>query len=231
MPDVYTHGHHESVLRSHTWRTAENSAAYLLPHLAPGLALLDVGCGPGTITADLAAARGAGPGRRPRPVRGPARPGALGRAGPRAEQPVVRRRRRLRAGPPGRHVRRRPRPPGAPAPGRPDGRPARDGAGDQARRADRGPRGRLRRDGLAPAQRRADPVARDVPRGGPRQRRGPGRRARAAGLGPPRRLHRRHALGRRRGATPRPPTGPGGPGCGPTGSPAPRWPTRPSPRA
>lgn len=51
---TYTHGHHESVLRSHRWRTAENSAAYLLPHLAPGLSLLDVGCGPGTITADLA---------------------------------------------------------------------------------------------------------------------------------------------------------------------------------
>jgi SAM-dependent methyltransferase len=51
---TYTHGHHESVLRSHTWRTAENSAGYLLPHLAPALSLLDVGCGPGTITADLA---------------------------------------------------------------------------------------------------------------------------------------------------------------------------------
>jgi len=54
-PDVYTHGHHESVLRSHSWRTAENSAPHLLPHLRPGLRLLDVGCGPGTITADLAA--------------------------------------------------------------------------------------------------------------------------------------------------------------------------------
>jgi SAM-dependent methyltransferase len=52
--DVYTHGHHESVLRSHRWRTAENSAAYLLPHLRPGLDLLDVGCGPGTLTVDLA---------------------------------------------------------------------------------------------------------------------------------------------------------------------------------
>ena len=31
---TYTHGHHESVLRSHTWRTAENSAGYLLGHLA-----------------------------------------------------------------------------------------------------------------------------------------------------------------------------------------------------
>lgn len=51
---MYTHGHHESVLRSHRWRTVENSAAYLLPHLRPGLRLLDVGCGPGTITADFA---------------------------------------------------------------------------------------------------------------------------------------------------------------------------------
>jgi SAM-dependent methyltransferase len=51
---TYTHGHHESVLRSHRWRTAENSAGYLLPHLSSGATLLDVGCGPGTITADLA---------------------------------------------------------------------------------------------------------------------------------------------------------------------------------
>lgn len=50
---TYTHGHHESVLRSHTWRTAENSAGYLLGHLSPDMELLDVGCGPGTITADL----------------------------------------------------------------------------------------------------------------------------------------------------------------------------------
>jgi SAM-dependent methyltransferase len=53
--DTYTHGHHDSVLRSHRWRTAENSAGYLLPHLHPGLDLLDVGCGPGTITLELAA--------------------------------------------------------------------------------------------------------------------------------------------------------------------------------
>ncbi len=50
----YTHGHHESVLRSHRWRTAENSAGYLLPHLRRGQSLLDVGCGPGTVTVDLA---------------------------------------------------------------------------------------------------------------------------------------------------------------------------------
>ncbi|MET9319800.1 methyltransferase domain-containing protein [Streptomyces sp. NPDC003038] len=51
---VYTHGHHESVLRSHRWRTAANSAAYLIGELRPGMSVLDVGCGPGTITADLA---------------------------------------------------------------------------------------------------------------------------------------------------------------------------------
>ena len=52
--DTYTHGHADPVLQSHRWRTVENSAAYLAPHLRPGLELLDVGCGPGTITVDLA---------------------------------------------------------------------------------------------------------------------------------------------------------------------------------
>jgi SAM-dependent methyltransferase len=51
---TYTHGHAESVLRSHRARTAENSAGYLLPHLTSTDRLLDVGSGPGTITADLA---------------------------------------------------------------------------------------------------------------------------------------------------------------------------------
>ena len=51
---TYTHGHHSSVLASHRWRTAANSAAYLLSHLQAGHSLLDVGCGPGTITVDLA---------------------------------------------------------------------------------------------------------------------------------------------------------------------------------
>ncbi len=58
---TYTHGHHESVLRSHEWRTVDNSAAYLAPHLANGISVLDLGCGPGTITADIG--RRVAPGR------------------------------------------------------------------------------------------------------------------------------------------------------------------------
>ena len=51
---TYSHGHHESVVRSHSWRTAQNSAAFLLPHIRPTDSILDIGCGPGTITTDLA---------------------------------------------------------------------------------------------------------------------------------------------------------------------------------
>jgi SAM-dependent methyltransferase len=42
------------VLSTHRWRTISNSAAYLEPHLIAGRSLLDVGCGPGTITAEFA---------------------------------------------------------------------------------------------------------------------------------------------------------------------------------
>lgn len=54
MADAYAHGHHASVLKSHTWRTVENSASYLIPYLTPGSSLLDIGSGPGTITMDFA---------------------------------------------------------------------------------------------------------------------------------------------------------------------------------
>ncbi|MFU8946975.1 class I SAM-dependent methyltransferase [Mycetocola zhadangensis] len=54
ISERYTLGHHESVLRTHSWRTVDNSAAYLAPYLVPGTRVLDVGSGPGTITLDIA---------------------------------------------------------------------------------------------------------------------------------------------------------------------------------
>lgn len=50
----YTHGHHESVLRSHNVRDISNSAEYLRAHLTGSTRLLDVGAGPGSITLDFA---------------------------------------------------------------------------------------------------------------------------------------------------------------------------------
>lgn len=56
----YGPGHAASQVQHHEWRTAENSAGHLLPHLKrlaeqnPHLRLLDVGAGSGTISASLA---------------------------------------------------------------------------------------------------------------------------------------------------------------------------------
>ncbi len=54
-PD-YTMGYSEEVLETELRATAETSAAFLLPHLRPGLRLLDFGCGSGTISVGLAKA-------------------------------------------------------------------------------------------------------------------------------------------------------------------------------
>jgi ubiquinone/menaquinone biosynthesis C-methylase UbiE len=51
---TYQHGHHPSVVADHAKRTAEVVAAFFLPFLQPGMRLLDVGCGPGSITSGLA---------------------------------------------------------------------------------------------------------------------------------------------------------------------------------
>ncbi|MGO1608260.1 MAG: methyltransferase domain-containing protein [Actinomycetaceae bacterium] len=56
----YLHGHSGSVVDSHAARSAENSCGYLLPHLEQGMRILDVGCGPATITLDLAGHVGPG---------------------------------------------------------------------------------------------------------------------------------------------------------------------------
>lgn len=51
---AYTHGHQPSVLAAHATRTASNSCAYFLDRVKPGQRILDIGCGPGSITLDLA---------------------------------------------------------------------------------------------------------------------------------------------------------------------------------
>lgn len=50
----YMMGHHPSVLKAHGNRTAARYAAYLLPNISQGDLILDVGCGPGSITLGLA---------------------------------------------------------------------------------------------------------------------------------------------------------------------------------
>jgi len=58
--EAYQLGHHPSVVARHARRTAETAAAFFLPYLKPGMRVLDVGCGPGSITAGIA--RRAAPG-------------------------------------------------------------------------------------------------------------------------------------------------------------------------
>ncbi len=57
-PLRYSHGHQPAVLVSHGTRTAAASCAYFLHRLSPGMRVLDLGCGPGSITLDLAEAVG-----------------------------------------------------------------------------------------------------------------------------------------------------------------------------
>ena len=52
--EKYTHGHHASVVAAHAVRRASEAAAFVLPQLKSPMRLLDFGCGPGTITVDLA---------------------------------------------------------------------------------------------------------------------------------------------------------------------------------
>jgi len=52
--EKYTHGHHASVVAAHAVRRASEAAAFVLPQLKSPMRLLDFGCGPGTITNDLA---------------------------------------------------------------------------------------------------------------------------------------------------------------------------------
>ena len=53
-PKTYTPGYSEPTLRLMLKRTAARHAAFFTPLLHRGMRLLDCGCGPGTITLDLA---------------------------------------------------------------------------------------------------------------------------------------------------------------------------------
>lgn len=54
QPSTYQQGHHRSVTANHIIRTAEADGAFPLPHLKPHFRILDVGCGPGSITTGFA---------------------------------------------------------------------------------------------------------------------------------------------------------------------------------
>jgi SAM-dependent methyltransferase len=61
MTADYVMGHDPFMLAALGRRRGENLAAFLLPHLRPGQRLLDIGCGPGSVTVDLAARVAPGP--------------------------------------------------------------------------------------------------------------------------------------------------------------------------
>lgn len=50
----YTQGHTDNALNTHMLRTADVDAGFLLPHIKKSDRILDVGCGPGTITTGFA---------------------------------------------------------------------------------------------------------------------------------------------------------------------------------
>lgn len=54
MREISPYRREPSVIVDHARRSAANSAGFALDRLQPGMRLLDAGCGPGTITCDLA---------------------------------------------------------------------------------------------------------------------------------------------------------------------------------
>ena len=218
MDAVYTHGHHESVLRSHRWRTAENSAAYLLPHLKPGMSAARRGqrarhhhrrpgrAGWRRVTASEVTRAGAGAGQHRERGRAawttstsPSRD-VHALDFPDDTFDVVHAHQVLQ------HV-------GDPVQALREMRRV-----SQAGRARGGARQRLRRLHLVPGAAGAGRVAGALPADGARQRRRAGRRAAPAVVGPRGRVRPTSPPPRPPGASPRRRTGPGGAGCGRTAS-------------
>ncbi len=54
QPSTYTQGYSDCTLATHLRRVADSDAAFLLPHIKKTDRILDVGCGPGTITTGFA---------------------------------------------------------------------------------------------------------------------------------------------------------------------------------
>ena len=59
--ESYSYGYGSSTTQLFSRRNADREAAFFLPHVKSGISLLDCGCGPGSITIDLAQAVAPGP--------------------------------------------------------------------------------------------------------------------------------------------------------------------------
>ncbi|EGW33709.1 putative SAM-dependent methyltransferase [Spathaspora passalidarum NRRL Y-27907] len=51
----YSKGYKKEVSNTHAWRTVDNAVPFIIPVIKPNFKVLDVGCGPGTITVDIGA--------------------------------------------------------------------------------------------------------------------------------------------------------------------------------
>lgn len=54
MSEYYKNGFDQNISKTHEWRTADNCCKYMLKYLRKNYHVLDIGCGPGSITCDIA---------------------------------------------------------------------------------------------------------------------------------------------------------------------------------
>ena len=60
MTETYTLGYEQAAIAFVQRRRLDPNGAFFLPYLAPGAHVLDCGCGPGTLTLDIAERIGSG---------------------------------------------------------------------------------------------------------------------------------------------------------------------------